>query len=694
MFLREVQQTKYKKIKLKQLLILLCRILMLLFLVMAFSRPFQKGYLPATGETPGSTVLFVLDNSFSMEVKSDSGSVFDEAKKKLIQAINLMSDNDEIHFVTTSNMGREDVVTYFENKDVLIDSIKTSRVSPITCDLDFIMYYSDRILSSSSNPFREIFFFSDAQKSTIGTFRGTPSELQKNENTKYNIVVCGKNEGKNISIDTVDIKTRIFQKNKMIKLKCTLTNHNNFNAANKTVSLNIEGDTKARDEKVIDIPANSSVEVEFSFVPGKTGFGGGYIELSLSGSGLQPEDEMISDNRRYFFFRIPEKVRILSAVNSDKDIAFVKLALSTSEELSKDSSGQTTTYFDLKQVNENDLARELSQPNQFDCIIISNKRNFSSQETEKLYEFVQNGGGLMIYPGDNSDVNNYNSVFFKKFELTGMNGMFGNRNGTELSKFMNVDLDHPVFDGIFKSGSNSLTGILNESPSVKFGYQLFGGINHIPLIRLNNEQNFLVEYSSGKGKIMFWSIAPTMEYSDFPSKNIFSPITVRSMLYLSNINLAPEGVAGKDYFFDLEKYNTNSSDSVELKDNSNIKNTKYISVQKNEVLNLKNYLTDISNYSITKSSKTIYEFPCNFDKSESNPAKMTESELRDLFANRFKLQPNIIMPEREFLQAVTSIRTGRELWKYFLILALVFLCAEFVISKLLAGKPSANEVKL
>jgi hypothetical protein len=713
MFLKEIQQTKYKKIKLKQLLILLCRILMIIFLVIAFSKPFQHGYLPQSGEKVRSTVLLILDNSFSMETRSDSGSVFDEAKKKMIETVDLLNEKSvldgEFYFTTTSKLGIAGEKILYDNKEELLDSVKSCKISATTNDIDYILYYVNKILSSSSNTFKELFYFTDGQKSTFSNEKTSSVEIINDENTKYNIILCGKRAGNNISIDTVNIISKIFQPGKVIKLKCTVNNHNNFDALNNTLTLNIEGDTKARDEKAIDIPANSSVDVEFSFVPKGHGFGGGFIELIPSSTSLQVAplgqncDEIISDNKRYFAYKIPEKIKLLAVCRSAQDIDFIKLALSSSEELSqvapvgKDSTGygftssrEKTNYFDVHQAGENELLKEMNK-DKFDCILISNKGSFNEQEASKLYDYVQNGGGLLIYPGDNSDINNYNSVLFKKFDLSGINGSFGNRNGNEKYKFEKVDFEHPVFEGIFKNSDNTQSGFFKESPFIKFGYNLVGGINSIPLVKLNNERYFLVEYTSGRGKILFYSVAPGMDYSDFPSKNIFSPITVRSILYLSNINTPKEAVTGKDYYIEPDNIEIKQRDTLFLSNSNDYNKLKFLDVVNNSgLLNLKTYINNTANYKITSPQNILLEFSVNFDKRESIPDKMNEKELNDIFKNKYKLTPNIISPEKDFVSSISQIRTGRELWKIFLILSIIFLLSELIISKLFIKKEAGK----
>ena len=82
MFLKTLQKNKIRKIKFKQWLLLLIRVLIIMALVFAFSRPTMKNAsLFGLGQNAKTSAVIILDNSFSMSVLSSSGSYFNIAKK-------------------------------------------------------------------------------------------------------------------------------------------------------------------------------------------------------------------------------------------------------------------------------------------------------------------------------------------------------------------------------------------------------------------------------------------------------------------------------------------------------------------------------------------------------------------------------------------------------------------------------------
>jgi hypothetical protein len=676
MFLKEIQQSKYKKIKLKQLLILLCRIAFIIFLVLMFSRPFEKGYLFSANSKIRSSVLLVLDDSFSMLSRETGGSDFDAAKGKLTETLNLFDENDEIYFSTVSNINSQNKSFIFTDINTLRDSIKNTKVSDVTRNINTVIYFSNKILESSSNPNKEIFLFTDGQKSFLSGNAPITTDVKLAENTKLNIILSGSRKGNNLSIDTVDVVTKIFEKNKPVKIKCTVTNHNVFNVANKSVIFT-SSPKPYRDEKVIDIPANSSVEVEFSVVPGASGFISGNVELQQKEIS---DDEIPNDNKQFFTFYAPPKVKVLMASESSTDLSYLKLALSASEEMMKDSTGSKAVFYDIDQITGSDLIRK--ELTNYNCIIVVNKASFTSDEANKINDYINNGGGVIIYPGVNTQLENYNNTFLRIIDVPNINSKFSATESNPSYKFENIDLSHPIFDGIFTQKLDAKESILKDSPEIKSGFDLQAGKNSEPIITLNANKNFLVEYSRGKGKLLLFAVPPDLNGSNYPAKSIFSPITVRSILYLSPVNTIKPAISGKDYFLDFSGFGKldTSSISVSLQsNNSPIGNLKLD--DKNSLVNLKGFLNSNSNYKLTQKSETVFEFPSNFEKSESLLDKYTSIEITSLLKEKLQANVNVISPENTLSASILALRTGKEMWQYFLLFALLFLLIEYFIAR-------------
>jgi len=675
MFLKEIQQSKYKKIKLKQLLILLCRIAFIIFLILAFARPFESGYLGFAGSKARSTVLLLLDDSFSMLTRESGGTNFDAAKSKVLETIYNLGEKDEIYFIPISKISIPGYSGLYRNINELRDSVNAAQISDVTKELDEILYYSKKLMDASNNPFKEVFLFTDGQKSTLTGKINNTADFTGKEKTNLNLVLTGIRKGNDLSLDTINVVTKIFERNKHVKLKCTVTNHNAFDVSNKSVILNFSTNKPYREEKVVDIPANSSADVEFNFIPNVTGYAGGSIELQQSDIS---EDEIANDNKKYFAINVPEKVKMLLVAGVPSDAEFIRLALSSSEEMMRDSTNNKINFFDITQIQANEFESASGTLKNYQSVVIVNKNTFSNNETDRLLDYIQSGGGVIIYPADNSSIQNYNETMLRKLDIPFINSGFGSE-GVQ-TKFERIDYEHPVFEGIFKYGSEK--NAMQESPAIYRGWNLSPANNSISLVKMTNGNSFLTEYRSGKGKLLFYAVSPDMRNSNFPSVNLFSPLTVRSIMYLANNNPVKEAVNGKDYLIDInlvnEKQNT---DTINIRSTVRPGNVNTFSLSEYSTVNLKNYLNYSSNYFLSANSKDILAVPSNFDKKETFFDRITDDEIKNEFVSYTGINVNIIKPADNYMASLQNLRNGKELWQFFLILALLFVAAEYAISR-------------
>jgi hypothetical protein len=679
MFLKEIQQSKYKRIKLKQLLILLCRIGFITALVLMFAVPFLSGYLGSEGEKARSSVLIILDDSFSMQARDINGNNFENAKRKITETLNILDENDEVFFTTSSAINQLNRNILFRDINSLRDTLAALKISDVSKNLNEVLYFAGMILNSASNRQKEIYYFTDAQKNFMEIQTPSGNPFRESENTKVNFVLIGGRTAGNISIDTIDIVTKIFEKKKPVRLRTSVNNRNNYNTSNKSIILKAGNYI---DEKVIDIPANSTVDVEFIFLPESEGFSSGMIELSRDEIS---DDEISGDNRQYFSIYVPEVITVLMVSASPGDAAYLELALSSSEEILKDPVLLGKKYFDIRRISAGELIN--ANLNEYDAVVILNKPQFTGGETSQLKEYIESGGGVIIYPGSLVLTDSYNNVFLKGLNLPQIRSNFSRGEGNA-SKFDKVDLEHAIFDGIFKKGSEDKNFNL-ESPSIRSGFDISVGERSIPLITLTTGENVLVEYSIGRGKLLFFGISPDMNNSDFPGTNMFSPVAVRSILYMGNINSIKPAVTGSDYFIDpllIRNPDNVTVDSLKLvsaETDGRIQSEYdfYIPKGSGSLLNLKDALGKSSSYSLGSGKNEILKFSANYNNLESGTTLLNPEELSAIMENRFKIKAGVIKPDETVSASILELRTGREIWHYFLILALFFLAAEYFLAR-------------
>lgn len=648
MFLKEIQKSKLRKIRIKQILLLILRLMIIVLLVLGFSNPVYKGYLSGNNPDIRKCGIFILDNSFSMSVKDEYGSYYEQAKNSVINILQLYNPDDKIFLITASRLkGFEKG----ELKDIgsFIDSLKNLELTSVSYTLSDLVRYTKDIIENESFPLYEVFVISDFQKINLKSdnFDKDIFKESKKKLRFYNIIT-GSREANNISIEKVDIKSKILEINKDIKVSVTLRNHNKFNILNKQV--NIFLDDKKISETVTDIASLERKELEFTLKPPRTGSIGGYAEL------LQNdifEDELIQDNKYYFSFNIPDKVNIGLISNGENYVKYIKLAMESAEKLNSISNEQR-----FYNVNESaDLNKAIVMA---DMLIISGKNNFSESEISLINDYLKNGGGILLFPAKNIKTDSYNSLFSKinAFHIEEISRV--TQDTSTGRRFEKIDFEHPIFSGAFRNEDLSLTSnkYFIGSPRIDYIYNIYPNSNTSKLMYLYDSRLFLVESNSGDGKLVFCAVSGDDEMSDLPMKSIFPLIVNKCILYL-----------GKGEYKDIKS--TVGKNNVISFGKNKFYEADYSDIYKEPGIYPVLFPNDSKNYF----------FALNRDSLESILQKSEKSEIKELYKSYGIENAEALPVQSDIKSTIVNAREGIELWKYLLVIALILVFVEMIYSK-------------
>jgi hypothetical protein len=670
MFIKELQKSKLKRIKIKQLILLALRFLAIIFLVIAFSKPVFEGI---AGDGSGQkTVIIFIDDSFSMNVRDESGSYFEQAKSTVENILKNYKENDEVYFIPTSTAKMKNKRIFYEDFQEIADSLKTMTVGYKSASMDEIVLMANELLSKSKNIAREVYIISDFQRGNF-TIEENAIEREPVKNTNLYLVNIGERESNNLSVDDFEVVSKIIDKDRTAKVRVNFTNHNRFNVSNKILNLYIDGNKVT--ERVTDAGSLSKKEVDFEFKPMKTGSIRGYIELAQNDPA---DDEITEDNRMYFTLYIPEEFNVLILSNTPANSGFIEAALASAEELLSDSVSSREKFVKIEQLSSpEDL-------NRFDLVFITGKSSFSEQEAMDLKNYVENGRGVFIFPDENIDVNNYNEVLLSKFSLARMSGIQGvspQPDGSGL-EFERLDFEHPLLAEVFKNERLSITSENTniESPNIRNYYEIIKSEGANAIISLNNKKDFLIEANAGDGKILLSSVPANLSFSDFPLKSLFAPLIIRSVFYLGNS-------------FDYKKnYSVGQINIINTRNLGAVKEVitppGLTNVFENNIITADYFAFPYDDYSkfagiytLVDSSGNNFMFALNKKSDESILEKLSDNEAASYFEQKGYENTAVINEPSELQTRINEARFGKDISIFFLLAALACVAAEIILSK-------------
>jgi hypothetical protein len=657
-FLKELQKNKIRKIKIKQWLLLALRVAIILLIVTAFARPTLEGVsIGGTTSAAKTTALFILDDTFSMSVIDENGSYLNQSKQTLKELLNQLQEGDEVGLMLVSN--QPDNFGLTSNLDNLKDEMDKTEVSYISKELNDAIIKTAEVIGKSQNFNKEIYLFSDFQKGRLSSEENISdlSELLNEQVRLYSFDYSDKGVF-NVGINQLKVNTQIFEKHKPVKFEASVTNYSGRAVSNLVVSLFLNGERSAQQSVDLNSGETKTVQLE---APAKTnGFIDAFVEIE--------EDDILQDNKRYTSIYIPERIPVLVVGDEKKDYQFIDLALQPGK------SDTTGSYLEIT-VKRNDQLPGI-QLNDFEVVILAST-NFSRVK-DKLMSFINTGKGLIIFPDSKSSPESFNASLIS-LGLPSTTGIVNTSNSSEAVEFDDVDFNHPLFEDIFLNKEKKQI----ESPSIYSYYKINPSAKGKSIINLSDGSSFLSEYSIGTGRVLLFNSAPVLSSGDFPLKGIFAPLINKSVVYLSsNGTDKEEHLAGEPINIDVSARTLpqikvvrpdNSEELINLNEGSEGNVSKFLSYTSSNLA---------GKYKFFSGEKILANISVNANPLESVAEYLNENDFEEYLQKiNFKGSHLRVDTDENPVQMILQARFGSELWRYFLLAAIILALVEMTVAR-------------
>ena len=653
-FLKELQKSQIRRLKIRQILLLVLRTLLIIFIVLAFSRPVIQGTLPGMTKYAQTSAVILFDNSPSMNYSDEFGNRFNYAKRTARKLIEQFRSGDEVAIIPMSDLKEFGNYNFSRDLQNLKEQINRINIGYSVADLDKSISLTSALFENSRNINKEIFIISDNQlinfKSidTISEQSQNNSIIKKYHTSIYFLEVGAKSkiDYANLSIDSVQLLTQIFQPNKPVQILANIHNYSQQDQPSAILSITFNNERVAQTE--FNINANSTKSVNISANPKDYKI--------VSAEAKLESDALEEDNSKYFGFIMPRTPRI--AIVDDEKNPYLLSALGVNN---------FNNLYNAEVMTVNDFNNRTITD--YDACIINSLKNLT---IEKLRQYIANGGKAIIFADDIlAQSPNY-------LDLLGIqNGRLTQYPEGQMPVVSQIQKLSPIFEGVFTDKSSFS---LNEKIRFKKLYSISTGY---PLIQTTSG-DLAFEKTIEKGKIIFISSHPSLAWSNFPISSLFPVFINRSVEYLTMIpEISRTATIGETIQITIpENYAKGSS----FKITDPLKNESVVyapNLSNGTTLRLDN-LKMPGNYIIyNQSQEPVAMVSANIDKRESDITKINNNTIESQLKKKYgdKLNVSFIEDLSSLEKSIQRIRTGSELWQLFVVLALLTGIAELIVER-------------
>ncbi|MDP6524463.1 MAG: BatA domain-containing protein [Kiritimatiellia bacterium] len=509
-FLQEIIDEQQKRLRLEDLLLLVLRVLMFVFLVLALARlGFKKGSVPLLGDS--GDALVVVDASYSMATKQGPRTRFDAARSKADVIIRALPKGHGVSLAKGSEQSETVLGGNLADHDLVRETVKEMQVTDFAGRPDKLVEYVRDFTKKLPSVDQTVFLVSDFQERDWGN----PNEGLKTALTdlceKHTVVFVpvGDDSDANLLAADLTLLQGAVRAGQRAHFAGVVLNQGSKIAEDVPVELMVDGETI--ETRTLSIGPGQTAEVLFSHPVIQMGQHRAVLKIG--------QDSNPADNQRYLSFEAHDRLKVLAVVDQPpaagiaKPTDFVELCLNPFRDASEDPRAlYNFVHIGMQEL----LAEDLSE---YELVLIADVSGTTATEAKQLETYVRAGGGVLFFMGGNVDPTLYNDNLHRKgeglFPWPLLDAPIKNDDEKEPLLLSIQQADHPVWRHI-------VNGKKNYMGTVRFygtlGFKPSESKRAICLAAVpagDSDAAAIAEFTLGTGKVIVVGSSADLSWNNF-----------------------------------------------------------------------------------------------------------------------------------------------------------------------------------
>jgi hypothetical protein len=540
-FLAAALRTHARRLKLERWLLLVVRVAIPVVLALALADPLLPRSVNPTLHKPEAPthLILVLDGSYSMQLLTSSAAgqenatLFDRAQEEALRRVSRLAMDDGVTLILLADTPQfvlsEPLVDRAVLREELNDLSPTATYGSLTTLWTDLSAYVERIRRTHPRFVQHrVCIVSDLTRRLWEEVRQepvAPGLTALSKQATLEVIDVGA-DASNAAVVQLTAKDPVLTVGREVVIEAQVQDFGSKTISQRTVEFWIDGRSLGR--LPVEIPPDGRTAVSMTWQA--DGAGDHIVSATLDA------DALPIDNQRWLVLPVRQQATVLVVEGRAGDGQYLSLALSP--EPSPDAAIQVQTSSEAVLTE-----RSLSA---FSMIACANVARFAREESEVLHDYVKRGGTLLIFPGDLTQVDNYNAELTQ--EIRG-DALLSATLGTPLySSELRIDArdySDPLiapFRGQERAGLLStpiwtrLPIQLSEKSAARIALWFSDGTPAVVRQRLGKGESILFA-TAASPRCLNRSVSPPLPWTALPTWPSFLPMmqqALRSALTLGN----------------------------------------------------------------------------------------------------------------------------------------------------------------
>jgi hypothetical protein len=525
-FLAAAMAKNQRRIRIENWLLLALRCLLVALVVGAMAKPFLESF---GNVIPGRRThrVVVLDASMSMAAKVGGSTRFDQAKAVASQFVKDSRRGDAVSLVLMGDPPRVVIGDPSPNLEEVRKEVGELAQGQGGVDLEATFEAVDRVLEASSIPQKELVFLSDLQAASwrprggggASGDEGLARSIARIEARRPRSVVVdlGKAGAGNRAVVGLESDAPVITPGATVAVTALVRNFGPSAAEGVRVRLTTDG--RLGPEQVVDLPVGEVVPVVFNQqfpAPGDH-----VVEASIDEDALPPDD------RRLLVASVREAVRVLLVDGDFKSEAFLAETDFLSQALAPGETAEgEPDPIRVEVVPESQLARR--DLGSYDVVALCNVAQFSPVEVKALEDFLEQGGGVVVFGGDQVSAENYNRLLFadgKGILPASLGEVVGDAAKKESAfRFDPLGFRHPILADFRNQADPVVAGLTQTQVWSYHKLSLPKDSTARVALAFDDGDPAVIESARRPGRAFLAAISADADWSNWPAHRSYPPV--------------------------------------------------------------------------------------------------------------------------------------------------------------------------
>lgn len=602
---------------------------------MAFAKPVileDKQLSPQSSQK-----IIYLDNSYSMEANLGERTSLDMGVAAIESLLKLNDDNTDVLLLSDDKLGQS---RFQKNPDVL-EKLPTINFTNSKQKISSVINATNRIrqrqLGDGSKA--DLFLISDFQKNNLGE---SLKALSIDSSISVNLMPIVADNSPNLFVDSLWFDVPFVSKGEQALIHVKVSNGGIEPAEEVIMRLFLSGIQKS--SVTVSLAPGQSKIINLNFTADTDGQQLGRIQL---------DDYPITfDNEFYFTFYVSANVNVVS-VSEQGDQPYVTKAFANEEMFTQQGFVSNSVSYDAAQSS--------------DLLVMQNPLLGDESSRSMVSKQLLSGKHVLLFPSELAKQEDLLSLF-QEAELDDIRLDKYNLTDSTLIKMKSPEQRHPFFANVFENFDSKMS-----TPLIRPIWDVTGGVDKI--LSTVNGESALVKIENKQGGVLYFCTAPLKNrLNTFQKHSLFIPVLYTIAMESASGNDQLYVRVGQNALLSIDSTSTNQTYSLrkgefQIVPEQALRSGKLaLSIQGSE---MKAGFYEVLSSEVRKTTIAINVHPL-----ESDLTVLTKADLETAFEEFPHVKILEIDDDKALKSLLSNSTSHTPLWKYSLILSLMFLLVE------------------